>query len=54
MFIWASPASGMPASPDPIQLVQRDGIRITLYVRGDEIQQWFEDLDGFSAIRHRG
>ena len=54
MFIRASPVSGMPASPDPIQLVQRDGTRITLYVRGDEIQQWFEDLDGFSAIRHRG
>ena len=38
------------ASPLPVDLVQPDGSKITLHIRGDEYFHWFEDLQGFTVV----
>jgi len=45
---------GVIASPDPIELEQPDGKKITLYIRGDEHFHWHEDANGFTVMHHQG
>ena len=42
---------GINASPVPVDLLQPDGTKIRLNVRGDEFMHWFEDDQGFSVVR---
>ena len=46
----ASTAHAIPASPYSFDVVQPDGTRITLRVRGDERFNWLEDLNGFTVV----
>jgi hypothetical protein len=50
----ASYSFGINASPDWIDLQQRDGTKIRLRVRGDERLHWFEDERGFTVICDAG
>ncbi len=53
LLLWAlDPFSSKAniASPLPVGLVQPDGTKITLHIRGDEYFHWFEDLQGFTVI----
>lgn len=40
------------ASPEPIKIKQPDGTEITLYIRGDEFYNWFEDEEGYTTIKN--
>ena len=46
------PAGAIPASPLPFETVQGDGTRLSLYVRGDEHTNWFEDMAGYSVVKN--
>ena len=50
-MLFSSPAVAIQASPVPVALKQPDGTPIVLRVRGDEYQNWFEDLRGYTVIR---
>ena len=41
-------------SPHPVTLRQPDGTTITLRFHGDKYHHWFEDLNGYTVVRHRG
>lgn len=45
---WAS-----PANPEPIQISQPDGSKITVFIRGDETQSWMETADGFTVAQDK-
>ena len=41
----------MPALPHPVTVVQPDGTKVTVLLRGDEHLHWAETLDGFTLLR---
>ena len=41
-------AFAVPAVPWPVEKVQPDGKKITVYLRGDEKVHWMESLDGYT------
>lgn len=41
----------MPADPNPREYVQPDGNRVTIRLRGDEWQHWYEDEKGFAVVQ---
>lgn len=43
-------ALAINASPHPVTLQQPDGTNITLYPKGDEFSNWFEDEKGYSVV----
>lgn len=42
----------IPASPNPVEVVQSDGKSITLRIQGDECFYCFEDLNGYTVVRN--
>jgi hypothetical protein len=40
----------VPAVPWPVEKVQPDGTKVTVYLRGDEKVNWFESLDGYTLM----
>lgn len=44
------PADAVRASPWPIEHVQPDNTSVTLFLRGDENFNWYEDEKGFSVV----
>lgn len=44
----ARPASCVPACPDGAEVVQPDGTRVTVFLRGDEHARWHEDANGYA------
>ena len=50
VLIWSAPIFAIPASPHPFNATQPDGTAISLYVRGDEYNHWWEDLDGYMVV----
>lgn len=43
----------MPPSPNPVEVEQPDGKKITLRIRGGERFHWFEDLNGFTVVLNK-
>lgn len=46
-------AFAVPALPTPITVVQPDGTKITIQLRGDEHLNWAETTDGFTLLRDK-
>ncbi|MEG1718674.1 MAG: hypothetical protein RR333_08610, partial [Bacteroidales bacterium] len=42
-----------PSKPSPITFLQKDGSRISLFIKGDERMKWAETLDGYSLLRNQ-
>ncbi|MCL1933735.1 MAG: M6 family metalloprotease domain-containing protein [Candidatus Azobacteroides sp.] len=40
----------VPAVPWPVEKIQPDGSKITVYLRGDEKVHWMESLDGYTLM----
>jgi hypothetical protein len=50
--LWpVSPATAAPASPDPVEVVQPDGTRIQIRLRGDEYFSWQETEEGYAVVK---
>src|SRR6266550_811461 len=49
-----SPSEAIIANPDPVELTQPDGSKITLRLRGDEWFNWLEDLQGYTVVIEQG
>ena len=47
----AGPAFAVPAQPDGREVVQPDGTRFTLRLRGDEFFSWKETPEGYPVVR---
>ena len=45
-------AHAVPASPQPIQIEQPDGMTIQAVMRGDEFQGWMETSDGYTIVKN--
>jgi len=43
-------ALAVPAVPWPVEKIQPDGSKITVYLRGDEKVHWMESLDGYTLM----
>ncbi len=41
------------ANPNPVQVTQPDGSKVTVRVRGDEWFHWYEDMQGYTVVRDR-
>ncbi|MCR4663030.1 MAG: M6 family metalloprotease domain-containing protein [Endomicrobiaceae bacterium] len=50
-FVFCDFLFSVPANPEPIDLVQPDGTKITVKLYGDEFYNWFEDLNGYTVIK---
>jgi M6 family metalloprotease-like protein len=51
LFVWiGQEAFAVPAVPWPVEKVQPDGKKITVYLRGDEKVHWMESLDGYTLM----
>jgi len=50
-FVFCDFLFSVPANPEPIELVQPDGTKITVKLCGDEFYNWFEDFDGYTVIK---
>lgn len=46
-------ASGVPACPTPAMIVQPDGSRIQIRLKGDEFSHWHEDSAGYTILREQ-
>jgi M6 family metalloprotease-like protein len=42
----------VPSYPNPITIVQPDGSKITVLLRGDESMHWFESTDGYTLMKN--
>ncbi len=42
--------SGVKAYPYPVEIIQPDGTKITIILKGDEHVKWAESLDGYSIM----
>ncbi len=49
--LFSDTANGITANPDPVEVVQKDGTAIQLYLHGDEYFHWNEDQTGFPVVR---
>ena len=50
--IWGTPPAGaVPASPEGREIVQPDGTKFVLHVRGDEFFSWKETSEGYAVER---
>ena len=45
-------AFGVMANPRPVQIIQPDGTKITIILKGDEHVKWAQTLDGYSILRN--
>jgi hypothetical protein len=53
LLIFASSFSfGIPAYPFPVGIVQPDGTKITVILKGDEHVKWAQTIDGYSILRN--
>ena len=43
---------GIPAYPFPVVIVQPDGTKITIILKGDEHVKWAQTIDGYSILRN--
>ncbi len=43
----------VPATPYPIEVVQPDGEKLTVYLRGDERQHFYTTLDGYKIVKNK-
>ncbi|MDR0543631.1 MAG: immune inhibitor A, partial [Dysgonamonadaceae bacterium] len=50
MSIMSQAAFAVPAVPWPVEKIQPDGTKISVYIRGDEKVHWFESLDGYTLM----
>ena len=50
-FVFCDFLFSVPANPEPIELTQPDGTKITVRLYGDEFYNWFEDVDGYTVIK---
>ncbi len=41
------------ANPNPVEIAQPDGSKITVRIRGDEWFHWYEDLQGYTVVKDR-
>ena len=53
MLVLALPVAAMPASPNPVKVVQPDGSVVTLRAHGDERLHWLEDQKGFPVVKDK-
>ncbi|MCX5786243.1 MAG: M6 family metalloprotease domain-containing protein [Elusimicrobia bacterium] len=42
---------GMPANPKPVEVMQSDGAKVKLILRGDEFHHWHEDESGYTVLK---
>ena len=50
-IVLSSVSLGISANPEPFSKLQPDGTRINLYIRGDEHNNWLEDVDGYTVVK---
>ena len=46
----AQKVAAVPAVPWPVEKIQPDGSKITVYLRGDERVHWMESMDGYTLM----
>ena len=52
LLLWpASPAMAVPASPEPVEVVQPDGTKVKICLRGDEYFSWKETTTGYAVVK---
>jgi len=49
-FISTINLSSAPAYPGLIEFIQPNGIKVNIYLKGDEIIKWAETTDGFTLL----
>jgi M6 family metalloprotease-like protein len=49
-FVSVNSLFAVPAVPWPVEKVQPDGTKISVYLRGDEKAHWMESLDGYTLM----
>ena len=47
----ADPAFAVPANPEPMEVMQPDGTKFQMRIRGDEYFSWCETAEGYAAIK---
>ncbi|MDR1526067.1 MAG: M6 family metalloprotease domain-containing protein [Dysgonamonadaceae bacterium] len=54
LLVTTSPVSAVPAVPWPVEKIQPDGSKISVYLRGDEKVHWMESPDGYTLMYGAG
>jgi hypothetical protein len=44
-------ARAVPANPEPVEIVQPDGTKFKMRIRGDEYFSWHETVDGYAVVK---
>lgn len=44
-------ARAVPANPEPVEVVQPDGTKFKMRIRGDEYFSWHETADGYAVVK---
>jgi M6 family metalloprotease-like protein len=52
VILLISKTNAVPANPHPIKYTQSDGSEITIQLKGDEIVNWAETLDGYTLVNN--
>jgi M6 family metalloprotease-like protein len=46
-------AFAIPANPNPVEIIQPDGTKITYYIKGDERVHWMQSPDGYTLLYNK-
>ncbi|OGS08820.1 MAG: hypothetical protein A2270_11465 [Elusimicrobia bacterium RIFOXYA12_FULL_51_18] len=50
-FLFPGLSWGVPANPKKVELLQPDGVKITVSLKGDEYYHWNEDENGYTVLK---